>query len=112
MLKPDAFVCLGVGDYEDSFFAEVDLGSEHRGQLILQHRAYGEYFRSGAEQASWGVPRGVWIVPDARRPALFTEIRRGLPEQLRPLFTTATAENALEAFCTDDVEPATVGGSS
>ena len=68
VLKPDAYVRLGIGEYEDSFLVEVDLGTEHRGQLTRQHHAYGEYFRSGVEQAKTGVfPR--CAVDRARRAA-------------------------------------------
>lgn len=110
VLKSDAFVRLGVGEFEDSFFAEVDLGSERRGQLVRQHRAYGEYFRSGVEQSNTGIfPAVVWIVPDAKRAALFEDVARGLPEQLRALFTVATVANALDVFCGDGAEPNTEG---
>src|SRR4029077_12130312 len=62
VLKPDAFVRLGFGDYEDHLLVEVDLGTEHRGQLARQHRAYGEYFRAGVEQAkTGGFPGVLWL---------------------------------------------------
>jgi hypothetical protein len=100
VLKPDAFVRLGVGEFEDSFFIEVDLGSERRGQLTRQHHAYREHFRAGVEQAKHGVFPGVlWIVPDERRLALLTDIHRGLPEQVRRLFTVVTSERALDVLC-------------
>jgi len=113
VLKPDAFVRLGVSEYEDSFFVEVDLGSERRGQLVRQHRAYGEYFRSGVEQSNTGVfPAVVWIVPDAKRAVLFEDIARGLPEQLRALFTLATTANALDVFVGEGMEPKIEGARS
>ncbi len=113
VLKPDAFVRLGVGEFEDSFFAEVDLGSEHRGQLIRQHHAYSEYFRSGEEQAKTGVFPGVlWIVPDAQRLALLTDIHQGLPEQTRRLFTVATSEQALDVLCGPASEATAAGGAA
>jgi hypothetical protein len=113
VLKPDAFIRLGVGEFEDSFFVEVDLGSERRGQLVRQHRAYGEYFRSGVEQSNTGIfPAVVWIVPDAKRAALFEDIAGGLPEQLRGLFTVATAMNALDVFCGGGTESQTEGAKS
>jgi hypothetical protein len=110
-LKPDAYVRLGVGEFEDSFFVEVDLSSERRGQLTRQHRAYGEYFRSGVEQAKAGVfPAVLWLVPDARRVALLTDIQRGLPALTR-LFTVATSEQALGVLCGPATE-ATAGGAA
>jgi hypothetical protein len=110
VLKPDAFVRLGVGEYEDSFLVEVDLGTEHRGQLTRQHRAYSEYFRSGVEQAKTEVFPGVlWIVPDAQRMALLADIHRGLPEQTRRLFTVATSDQAVDVLCGQE---ATVAGGA
>jgi hypothetical protein len=96
VLKPDAFVRLGIGEYEDSFLVEVDLGTEHRGQLTRQHDAYREYFRSGVEQAKTGVFPGVlWLVPDTRRQALLADIQQRLPAQARRLFTVARSEQTL-----------------
>jgi Replication-relaxation len=113
VLKPDAFVRLGVGEYEDSFLVEVDLGTERRGQLTRQHNAYGEYFRSGVEQAKTGVFPGVlWIVPDARRAALMADIHRGLSEQARRLFTVATGDCALEVLCGPAAGATAAGGGS
>jgi hypothetical protein len=99
VLKPDAYIRLGVGEFEDSFFIEMDLGSERRGQLTRQHHAYREYFRAGVEQTKTGIFPGVmWIVPDRQRVALLSDIHRGLPEQTRRLFTVATGEQALAAL--------------
>ncbi len=114
VLKPDAFVRLGIGkEWEDSLFVELDLGSEHRGQLTRQHHAYSEYFRSGVEVAKTGVFPGVlWIVPDAQRLALLADIHRGLPEQTRRLFTVATREQAVAALCGPASQATVTGGAS
>jgi hypothetical protein len=99
VLKPDAYVEVGSGDWIDSFFIEVDLASERRGQLARQHYAYSEYFRAGVEQARTGVFPGVlWLVPDAKRAGLLNDIERRLPEQVRRLFTVATFERAPEVL--------------
>lgn len=102
VLKPDAYVRLGVGDFEDSLFIEVDLGSEHRGQLTRQHRAYHEHYRAGVEQAKTGLYPGVlWIVPDAKRAALLAAVQRDLPAPARRLFSVTTADRALDLLCGD-----------
>lgn len=111
VLKPDAYVQLGVGEFEDSFFIEVDMGTEHRGQLIRQHRAYHEHFRSGVEQAKTGLYPGVlWIVPDTQRAALLTDIQRELPAAARRLFSVTTAGRALDLLGGDAA--AAVGGAA
>ncbi len=111
VLKPDAFVQLGNGDWIDSFFIEQDMGTERRGQLTRQHRAYAEHFRSGEVQAEMGVYPGVlWLVPDARRAELLADIHYGLPAPTRRLFTVATAEQALDVLCGS--EPTTAAGGA
>jgi hypothetical protein len=113
VLKPDAYVRLGIGEFEDSFFIEVDMGSERRGQLTRQHHAYQEFFRSGVEQAKTGVfPSVLWIVPDARRSELLQDIHGKLSEQTRRLFMHAVSERALEALCGEPDASAAVGGAS
>jgi hypothetical protein len=113
VLKPDAYVRLGIGEYEDSFLVEVDLGTERRGQLTRQHHAYGEYFRAGVEQAKTGVfPSVLWTVPDARRVALLMDIQRGLPAQAPRLFTVATTERVLMVLCGLAPEATVAGGAA
>lgn len=113
VLKPDAYVRLGVGEYEDSFFIEVDLGTERRGQLTRQHHAYREYFRAGVEQAKTGVfPSVLWIVPDQKRVALLADIHRGLPEQTRRLFMLATSEQAPTVLCGQAPDDSAAGGEA
>lgn len=113
LLKPDAYVEIGKGEWIDSFFAEVDLGSERRGQLTRQHHIYSEYFRSGVEQTLAGVfPSVLWIVPDARRVALLQEIHRGLPAQARRLFTVVSSEQALTVLCGQATDAEAAGGAS
>jgi hypothetical protein len=113
VLKPDAYVRLGVGEFEDSFFIEVDMGSERRGQLSRQHHVYQEFFRSGIEQTKRGVFPGVlWIVPDEKRSELLQDIHGRLSEQTRRLFMLATSERALEAFCGESDASAAVGGAA
>jgi hypothetical protein len=112
VLKPDAYIRIGVGEFEDSFFAEIDMGTERRGQLSRQHLAYREYFRAGVEQTKTGVfPSVLWIVPDTQRAALLSDIHRGLPAQARRLFTVATHEQALTMLC-DQASAVTAGGAA
>jgi hypothetical protein len=113
VLKPDAYIRLGVGEFEDSFLVEMDMASERRGQLARKHRAYSEYFRAGVEQAKTGVfPSVLWIVPDTHRTALLTDIHRALPEQTQRLFTVTESEHALAVLCGEATEVEAAGGAS
>jgi hypothetical protein len=68
VLKPDSYVRLGLGDYEDSYFIEVDRGTEGSRAIERQLGLYADYHRTGREQAERGVfPRVLWLAPDKRR---------------------------------------------
>lgn len=67
-LKPDAFVALGVGDYEQQAFVEIDRGTESLPTLLRKCRRYLAYWRSGDEQRRHGVfPRVWWLLDEPRR---------------------------------------------
>jgi hypothetical protein len=66
--KPDAYVRLANGTFEDSFFIEVDRSTENISTLTRKLDAYRRYWSNGIEQAKHGVfPRVIWLVPNERR---------------------------------------------
>jgi len=96
-LRPDAFVVLGVGDYELRWFIEVDRASESLPVVLRKCRLYADYYQSGNEQAAHGgvFPRVCWIVPDEKRAEQLRAAiahDRQLPEGL---FVVTTSEQAL-----------------
>jgi hypothetical protein len=50
-IKPNAYVRLGLGAYEDRYFVEADLGTEGRSGIARKLRANIAYCQSGVEQA-------------------------------------------------------------
>ena len=69
-LKPDLHAVTGNGDYEDSWFFEIDLATEAPSRVVAKCEQYEAYYRTNTEQAKHGVfPMVVWIVPDSRRKA-------------------------------------------
>lgn len=96
LLKPDAFVRVGVGAYEDRYFVEVDLASESRSVIAAKLRVYVDYFNTGAEQQAHGVfPRVLLLTTiEARKAALVDSCVR-LPEEAWPLFTVGTLDKAI-----------------
>jgi Replication-relaxation len=99
ILKPDAFVRLGIGAYEDVVFAEVDLGSESRNVVARKARAYFDYFQTGDEQTKRGVfPRVLWLTTNETRRAVLIDACLRLPAEAWRLFTVATLDRALEAM--------------
>jgi hypothetical protein len=100
VLRPDAFLSLGVGEYELLWFIEVDRGSESLPVVTRKCRLYADYYQAGVEQArSGGVfPRVCWVVPDDARAK---RVRRAIArDQQLPagLFVVTTSEQALAAL--------------
>jgi len=97
-LKPDAFIRLVGGDYEDSFFVEWDTGTESPSTLSRKLDVYTAAWKTGQEQAETGVfPFVLWLVPDERRADLMrTVIVR--QHDAAQLHRVATHDQALNAF--------------
>lgn len=100
-LKPDAFVRIGVGDYELASFAEIDLGTESLPTIRRKCQIYLRYWRSGLDQQRHGVfPRVVWLVPDERRRQGIAGVLRRLPRDAQRLFTTALVSDGSAVLTT------------
>jgi hypothetical protein len=96
-LKPDSYVRLGVGSYEDSYFIEVDRGTEGSRALERQLNLYARYDGSGLEQAAHGVfPRTLWLAPTAERVAAIAACVAALPRGAQQLFAVAPFDEAIE----------------
>lgn len=96
-LKPDSYVRLGVGDYEDSYFVEVDMGSEGSHTLGRKLGEYVAYQASGSEQEQRGVfPRVLWLAPDTERAEVIGDCVEGLPPASRELFAVALQADAVD----------------
>lgn len=97
LVKPDAYLRVGVGAYEERCFVEVDLGTESRTVIAGKARAYLDYFHSGHEQADAGVfPRVVILTDTDARRGLVVDVLERLPAEHWQLFAVATLDRALE----------------
>jgi hypothetical protein len=95
-LRPDLFVALGVGDYEQRWFIEVDQGQEHLPTLLAKCRLYERYYRSGEEQAAHGVaPRTCWVMPNSRQANRLERAIGCARELTEQLFTVTVTERAV-----------------
>jgi Replication-relaxation len=97
LLRPDAFLALGVGEYELRWFVEVDRSSESLPTVRRKCQLYTDYYQSGTEQTKSGgvFPRVCWSVPDEQRAERVRRIidsDRMLPERL--FVVAAAAETA------------------
>jgi hypothetical protein len=107
-LKPDAFVQLAVGEYEQMAFVEQDMSTESLPTIVRKLGVHLSYWRSGQEQAAHGVhPRVWWLVPDTRRQVAIAKAVRRFPSEARELFTVVLTDQAAELL----TELPAVGGA-
>ncbi len=96
ILKPDLFVRIGSGAFEDRWFIEVDLATESRSTITSKAKVYLGHYRSGDEQSRHGVyPRVIWAVPDRRRAEQITDALGPLPPGASRLFSVWLYEEVI-----------------
>jgi Replication-relaxation len=96
-LKPDSYVRLGVGEFEDSYFVELDRGTEGTKTIERKLAEYVAYEGAGVEQDRRGVfPRVLWLTPDAGRAESIAGSVRGLARPKRELFAVALVADAID----------------
>lgn len=104
ILKPDSYVRLGIGPYEDSYFIEVDRGTEGSRALHAQLDRYVAYHQSGQEQRAHGVfPKVLWLTISASRAAVIAGSVATLPAEYQSLFTVAEFGQALAVMLEPDM---------
>jgi protein involved in plasmid replication-relaxation len=102
MLKPDSFVVVASGQWQDNFMVEIDRGTEGSRTLERQLRLYAAYYATGQEQAERGVfPRVLWLAPDARRVQVIVEAAASLPADTWQLFQVARFDEAIQTIAGD-----------
>lgn len=108
-LKPDAFVALGVGDFERHAFIEMDCGTESQPTITRKSQRYVEYWRSGLAEQDGGVfPKVWWIAPSPARADQLVRAIRALAPDAHGLFVVALASEAATQMTAPDEAEATV----
>jgi hypothetical protein len=96
-LKPDALAVVGLGDFEDRYFVEIDLGTESGPRITAKAKMYIRYFRSGREQAETGVfPYVMWVAPNSERATLLVDALSRVPAEHWQLFRVTTTDSAVQ----------------
>ena len=102
-LKPDAYVALETNEWEQHSFVEVDLGTECQTVIRRKAQSYVDYWRTGNEQARFGVfPKVIFLVPDDRRRARIADTLAQLPAENWQLFQVAVLDDAIDALAPTD----------
>ena len=98
-LKPDLYFRIHSLGYEDSWFLEVDMGTEPIPRILNKCERYIDYFNTGLEQRNRKVfPLTLWLVPNSnRRDAVADAIREKFPKHV-VMFRVACMEQFIEAI--------------
>jgi hypothetical protein len=101
-LKPDAYVKLGIGDYEYAWLIEIDMATESLPTIARKSQRHLDYHRSGTAHRTKGVaPRVLWVTPDLKRQSDIEAVLRRLPDEAHKLFAVTTAADALALLTTE-----------
>lgn len=105
-LKPDLRLVTATGEFEDHWFIEADLATEHLPVIVRQCQAYQTFRTTGRYQTEHGLfPAVLWVTPTtARADALRTAIARH--------DKASTDETALFQVCTTEQYLAVITGAS
>jgi hypothetical protein len=95
VLKPDAYIRLGVDDFELAAFIEIDQDTESLPTIARKCAVYLDYWRTGQEQHARGIfPLVWWLVPSPKRLRDIATVTARLPSDTRALFTVALTTDA------------------
>jgi hypothetical protein len=96
-LKPDAYLLIAGGEFEDAWWIEVDLATESRATLRRKLNLYLLAAQAGVTGPHKMLPRVLVTVPDLRRLAVVRELLAELPPLVKRLILV-TLHNQAVAF--------------
>jgi hypothetical protein len=107
-LKPDLYAVTASGDYEDHWFLEADLATEHPPVVVRKAKVYQRYAATGAHQARHGLfPAVVWVVPDTARQGAIQAALAADPAIQPALFRVVTTSQFSTLITGDYPDPST-----
>jgi hypothetical protein len=105
-LKPDLYVVTASGDYEDHWFFEADLATEHPPVVVRKAKVYQRYAATGAHQARHGLfPVVTWVVPDTARQRAIEAALSADPALQSALFRVVVAAEFGRLITVDQAVP-------
>jgi hypothetical protein len=103
MLKPDAFVRVGLGEYEDAYFVEVDRATQSGPAIARKLAVYRRYFATGREQERFRVfPQVLFLVPAEARRGVLAELLGRQTSEVRELAAVALFADAVAVLAGED----------
>lgn len=88
VLRPDAYLELGINGHRDHWFLEIDMATESSTTLHRKCDMYGRYWHTGEEEKQrGGFPLVLFAVTTEQRKGTVIEVLGRQPEDSWPLFT-------------------------
>lgn len=110
-LKPDLYAVTASGDFEDHWYLEADLATEHPPVVVRKAKHYQRYAATGADQARHGLfPAVAWVVPDTARQAALLAALAADRQVQTALFRVVTTGQFTELITNGYADPVTPGG--
>lgn len=90
MLKPDTFLRLGVGAYQDTYFIEVDQATQSLPAIARKLVVYRRFYATGRDQERYGAfPQVLFLVPTEDRHAALANLIARQPDEIRQFAAVA-----------------------
>lgn len=99
ILKPDAFVKLGIGEFEDAYFLELDQDTQSLPAIARKLTVYKRFYVTGREQERQGAfPQVLFLTPTEERRAALAGLIASQPEEVRRFTAAALLDDVPDLF--------------
>ena len=99
ILKPDAWVRLGIGEYQDTYFIEADRGTHSFPAISRKLAVYRRFYVTGREQERFGAfPEVLFLVPSEDRRSRLADLIAREREDVQRFAAVALASDAPGLF--------------
>jgi hypothetical protein len=99
ILKPDAFVRIGLGGYQDTYFIEVDQDTQSLPAITRKLAVYRRFYVTGREQERFGAfPEVLFLVPSEDRGTALADLIARQGGDVQRFAAAALASDAPDLF--------------
>jgi hypothetical protein len=102
VLKPDAFLRLGLGSYQDTYFIEVDQATQSLPAITRKLVVYRRFYATGREQERYGAfPQVLFLAPSKDRRDALADLIERQPDEIRRFAAVALSADVPSLFTED-----------
>lgn len=102
-LKPDAFLRLGLGEYQDAYFIEVDQATQSLPAISRKLIVYRRFYATGREQERYGAfPQVLFLAPSEDRRAALADLIARQSDEIQRFAAVALSADTPGLFIGED----------